>query len=75
MVDMGRGATDCVKVLQQKSLAIICPLAQNPCLKYHEEVSASSFDGTYQCIPLLNIIYCINTSTGIACEHKDFNSM
>jgi len=37
MVDMGRRVVDCVKVFQQKSLAVICPLAYNPCLEGHED--------------------------------------
>ena len=36
MVDVGRGGLDCVKVFQEKSLAIICPLAQNTCLNNHK---------------------------------------
>ena len=37
MVDMGRRVIDCVKVLQQKTLAIICPFRYNSCLEDYED--------------------------------------
>jgi hypothetical protein len=39
MVDVGRRVVDCIKVFQQKTLAVICPLAQNSCLNNHEHRS------------------------------------
>jgi hypothetical protein len=39
MVDLGWRVVDCVKVFQEKPLAIICPLAQNPSLNKHEHRS------------------------------------
>ena len=37
MVDMGRRIVDCVKVLQQKMLGIICPLRYSPYLENDED--------------------------------------
>ena len=64
---------DYVKVFQDESLAVICPLAQNSCLNKHEQGSVNSLYSTHQSIPLFNIIYRINPNTKIPCKCKDFN--
>jgi hypothetical protein len=36
MVYLGRRVTDCIKVFQEETLAVIYPLAGNSCLNKHE---------------------------------------
>ena len=64
---------DQVKVFQDKSLAISCPLAWSSCLDDYEQAPANSLYDTHQSIPLFNIIYSINPNIKIPCKCKDLN--
>jgi hypothetical protein len=65
---------DYIKEFQQKTLAIICPLAGNSCLKKCEyRFSVDALHKTYQGIPLLYIIEGMNTNTKVPYEAEDLN--
>ena len=72
MIYLGRRVTDCIKLFQDKTLAIICPLADSAALnKRWVYILVNNMSVTYQFIPLLDIID--RMDTGIKIPHDDEN--
>ena len=74
MVYLGRRVMNDIKVLQEKMLAVIHPLAGNSCLNRCEyKFSKWALHTTYQHIPLLDVIEGMNTNIKLSHEAEDFN--
>jgi len=73
MIYLGRRVPDCIKVLQDKTLAVICPLANNSPLKRDKYVSANNIFRTHCNIPSLDIINAMDTDIKSVHDNEDLN--
>ena len=75
MIYKGRGVLDFVKVFQEKTIAIIHPLAGNPSLnnKYEHRLQYALNPQTHQCIPFANIIDGIDSNIKVFHQAEGLN--